>query len=95
MRHLVVGSRGQVGSALMEVLSSGQHIHALSPDGIDINDAFTIPPSRYPMVHICIPYNDKFIETTKAYLEQYLMVGGIAIIHSTVAVGTSSKNLSL
>ena len=83
MTQLVIGSKGQVGSALIEVLSEKYEIA-----GIDMNESL---PQQFDVVHICIPYNDKFEAATEAYIEQYLAPQGLVIIHSTVPVGTSAK----
>lgn len=84
MAHLVIGSEGQVGSALVEVLSDKYAV-----DGIDyLSDRL---PGKYDVIHICFPYNQKFEEAVEVYLDLYLAPGGLVIIHSTVPVGTSAK----
>jgi len=84
MAHLVIGSEGPVGSALVEVLSDKYAV-----DGIDyLSDRL---PGKYDVIHICFPYNQKFEEAVEVYLDLYLAPGGLVIIHSTVPVGTSAK----
>lgn len=84
MAHLVIGSQGQVGSALIEVLSEKYEV-----DGIDyLSDRLY---KQYDVVHICFPYHEKFEETVRVYLDIYLVPEGLVIIHSTVPVGTSAK----
>ena len=82
MRHLVIG-RGQVGSALIEVLSDGYTV-----DSIDVGEAAT---DRYDVLHVCIPYKDaRFSRAVLDYADLYLELGGLVIIHSSVRVGTSA-----
>jgi nucleoside-diphosphate-sugar epimerase len=83
MTQLVIGSKGQVGSALIEVLSEKYEV-----SGIDINESI---PHQFDVLHICIPYNDRFDSATATYIEQYLAPDGLVIIHSTVPLGTSAK----
>lgn len=83
MTHLVIGSKGQVGSALLEVLSSGHKV-----TGIDLGSPEV---GKFDVVHICIPYNTHFEPAVCVYLQKHLKQGGLPIIHSTVAVGTSAK----
>lgn len=80
MRHLVIGL-GQVGSALREVLSDMYPVV-----GIDIKDSVD---EKFPIVHICIPYNDNFHCAVERYLAKYQADGGLVIIHSTVQIGTA------
>jgi hypothetical protein len=84
MTQLVIGSKGQVGSALIEVLSEKYEV-----DGIDyLSDRL---PGKYDVIHICIPYSEKFDEAVEVYSDLYLNSGGLIIIHSTVPLGTSAK----
>lgn len=49
-------------------------------------------PQQFNVIHICIPYNEKFEAAVRVYIEQYLAPHqGLVIIHSTVPVGTSAK----
>jgi hypothetical protein len=84
MTQLVIGSKGQVGSALIEVLSEKYEV-----DGIDyLSDRL---PGKYDVIHICIPYSERFDEAVEVYSDLYLNSGGLIIIHSTVPLGTSAK----
>ena len=86
MKTLIVGSDGEVGRALMEVLK------VYRPSGID---------NRYPhyyseqpdIMHVCFPYSEKFIDEVKTYQEKYKPK--YTIIHSTVPMGTSRKCTAL
>jgi hypothetical protein len=80
MKSLIIGN-GQIGSALFEIFSKVHETHvrdfeASNLDGIEI-------------LHICYPYSDKFIESTKNYIDQYRP--RLTIIHSSVAIGTTDK----
>ena len=86
MNHLVIGSKGQVGRALLEVLSKGSFTRV---DGLDIG----VSPmtTKFSVLHICIPYDANFLSAVRTYVDQYLTVDGLIIIHSTVDIGISSK----
>jgi UDP-N-acetyl-D-mannosaminuronate dehydrogenase len=77
--HLVIG-KGEVGTALYEVLSS-----RYTTDAIDKGETKT---ETYDVLHICYPWSDKFSDITHAYVGKYLLPGGLLIVHSTVPVGT-------
>lgn len=81
-KHLIIGT-GQVGSALFEVLYDKYDV-----TGIDI-DRFAL--EEFDVIHICIPYVDGFVTSVTNYKLQYLAPGGLVIIHSSVAVGTSNR----
>lgn len=82
-KHLVIGCRGQVGAALMEVLSAEHDV-----TGIDQGDFLG---GKFDVIHIAIPFNERFERNVCHYRELFLAKNGLLIIHSTVAVGTSAK----
>lgn len=77
MKNLVIGNKGQIGSAMQRILEC---------DGIDI---ISHPQGNYDVLHITIPYSDTFVETVLAYKRLY--EANLVIIHSTVPVGTTEK----
>lgn len=79
MKHLVVGC-GEVGKALMEVLSC---------DGHDPAKLLCVNPGQFDMLHICIPYSERFIEAVRAAQSTFQPM--FTVIHSTVPIGTSDK----
>lgn len=80
--HLVVGSKGEVGSALVTLLKEKFQV-----EGIDKDD-YTV--SRFDYVHITIPYTKDFIKIVHKYRAVNLKLStGVLIIHSTVPVGVS------
>lgn len=81
----MIGSKGQVGSALLEVLSEKCEVF-----DIDFNEVLPFA-GKFNVLHICIPYNDLFEAAVTTYIKQYLTPQGLVIIHSTVPVGTSTK----
>lgn len=85
MRHLVIGSKGEVGAALMEVLAE-KHI----VEGVDIGPEFK-PSGLYEVMHVALPWSDKFIDIVHRYAQTYLAPGGLIINHSTVPLGTTEK----
>jgi len=80
MKHLIIGSKGEVGSALYQVL---MYKHDIS--GIDKGEKVS---GKFDFIHICFPYFRGFVGAVKKYKKKY---GGVCVIHSTVPVGTSRK----
>ncbi len=86
MRSLIIGFLGEVGSALQEILKDVYSWDNLSGIDKDKNN-FGDLDRGFDIMHVCIPYSDKFIENVKQYQEQYKPK--YTVIHSTVPVGTS------
>jgi len=82
MKHLVIGYKGEVGSAIYKILKEAYQVK-----GIDQNNEFY---SAFDYLHICIPYSKDFINIVLNYQKKYLFPEGLTIIHSTVPVGTSN-----
>lgn len=82
MKHLVIG-RGEVGKALIEVLSERYNVSSVDIIRCDFECEFDV-------IHICIPYNANFRRAVHAYLIDYRATDGLVIVHSTVPVGTSA-----
>jgi len=83
MKHktLIIGY-GEIGLALKTVLTKVYDIH--------IRDIKLIPKiNSAHVMHICFPYNNKFIREVKKYQKWYKPK--YTIIHSTVPMGTSNK----
>lgn len=83
MTHLVIGHRGQVGSALMTVLASRYDVEGIDQDD-DIDDGL------FDVIHVCLPWSEQFTSIVAEDIGDYLRGGGLVIIHSTVPVGTSA-----
>lgn len=80
VNHLVIG-KGEIGQALYEVLEEK------FPTGwVELNDR-NVPFEQVDVIHICYPYTDSFIETSKKYIEEFKPK--LIIIHATVKLGTS------
>lgn len=79
---LVIGNEGEVGSAIQNILRC---------DGRDKYPSDRIKPlsKEYDVLHVCIPWSEKFIEIVESYRIQYNP--NHIIIHSTVPIGTSRK----
>jgi hypothetical protein len=80
MNHLVVGA-GEIGKSLYEVLN--RHVTVFLRDveddgrrGIDV-------------LHVAIPYSEKFIQIVQEYQEIY--APKLTIIYSTVPIGTTNQ----
>src|SRR3990167_3189355 len=86
-KHLVVGDKGEVGSALFRVLHEtfGENVR-----GIDKEPWLEEPSREFYFVHICLPYSGEFDSLVKQY-ESWKYPGGVTVIHSTVPVGTTRR----
>jgi hypothetical protein len=93
MRQLIVGAKGQVGSALYEVLAAHYPVVGIDMDNtLDaLNSRGELAAVAFDVLHICIPYNEKFEAAVMDYCADFLAAGGLTIIHSTTAVGVSHK----
>lgn len=86
MKHLVIGYKGEVGSAVKKVLEEKHDVTGLDRGNVD-----DLPEKGFDVLHICIPYNDEFVNEVKRYKNLFLKEGGIVINHSTVPIGTSDE----
>ena len=84
MKDIIIGG-GAVGQALKKIFIKKYNI-----DIFDIinKDKNTYEP-KYRVMHICFPYNNRFIKEVKRYIKSFKP--RIVIIHSTVKVGTTQK----
>lgn len=86
MKHLVIGL-GEVGLAIKAVLASDKEY---TVHGIDLNVNET-DGERYDVLHVCIPYSERFIPIVQKYIDDYSTSEHIVIVHSSVPVGTCSE----
>lgn len=88
-KHVIIGYKGEVGSAIYEILKKAEH----GVWGIDLKAAEGnySPLARADFLHICIPYSDIFIIKVAEFIEQYCSVDTEVIIHSTVAPRTTES----
>jgi len=88
MKHLVIGFRGEVGSALFKLIQEARH----KVTGIDKGTS-TGNCSVYDadFMHICIGHSDTFVKTVIDYIATYSKVNTIVIIHSTVDPYTTGR----
>lgn len=77
-RSLIVGM-GEVGQALSKVIEDAQTL--------DLEKKVIKKP--IDILHICIPYTDKFVSQVKEYQRKYRPL--VTVIYSTVPIGTSKK----
>lgn len=80
MKTLVIGA-GQVGSAIHEVIKPFNQTF--------IKDVEPLELEGVEVLQICYPDHPGFVETTKAYIDQYKPI--FAIVNSSVEVGTTEK----
>mgnify|MGYP003145836737 CR=1 FL=1 len=83
MRQIVIGL-GEIGQPLLNILQRTYQ----NVKGYDSANG-TPPLLSADILHICIPYSDKFIAAVKTY--QKLYTPTVTVIHSTVPVGTTNK----
>lgn len=82
MKHLVIGHKGEVGSALFHVIQHGRSNDDIL--GIDVNTKYFFSDARSPdFMHICIRYSKEFINIVQNYITNF-MTSGIVIIHSSI-----------
>ncbi len=80
MKHLIVGV-GEVGKGLHKVLGKALTWDIKGPCTWDGEEGVDV-------VHICIPYSERFNETVGMYKD---CVSDLVIVHSSVPVGTCDK----
>jgi hypothetical protein len=83
MKHLIIGF-GEIGQAIFEVLELNKD------NNISILDKTfeSLIDNEYDFIHICFPYNWRFIGECRKYKKKYK---GLFVIHSTVKLGTCKK----
>jgi hypothetical protein len=81
--HLVIGCKGEVGSALFSLLSEKYPV-----TGIDASDYW---PGEFDVLHVCIPWSKDFAAYVSYYREKCASEDALTVIHSTVPVGTCGK----
>lgn len=84
-KHLVVGDKGEVGSALYKILYEA---FSDNVEGIDQENKVE-GLQEFDFIHICIPFSDTFIRTVITYDNAWKKKDGITVIHSTVPLGTT------
>jgi UDP-N-acetyl-D-mannosaminuronate dehydrogenase len=91
MKHLVIGSEGEVGQALVKILESGRNIKGSRK--VYKHDLQTIHPLdiKCDVLHICFPYSNDFEFHVINYVEKFGVNKTIVVIHSTVVPHTTSN----
>lgn len=88
MKHLVIGYKGEVGSALFEIIEeSKQEVIGIDRDVIYHNNL--VNAYNFDFIHICINNSPLFITTVMEYIKKYALETTIIIIHTTVKPGTT------
>jgi hypothetical protein len=80
LRHLVIGM-GQIGTAVYNTLKT-EHV-------VFTRDKASFDDYDIDVLHICIPYSERFLDVVGQYQEQYDPM--LVIVYSTVAIGTCNK----
>lgn len=88
MHHLVLGY-GEIGHAIAAYLLEDS---TCSIEVYDKNMGYDyIASGSVDVLHVCIPYSEKFHEIVMWYKNMALKASGIVIVHGTVDVGTCRK----
>jgi hypothetical protein len=87
--HLVVGHKGEVGSALHKILQT-RNPNGEDVLGIDAHQALPQRPPEPLIMHVAIGWSDNFVATVNGYV--HLLEPELVIVHSTVPVGTCDAN---
>lgn len=88
MKTLIIG-RGQIGTALGEVLKDYNPIFLDFQLDLHVYAGEYISKNPIEIMHVCFEYSDKFVQSVKNY--QKVFKPKQTVIHSTVPVGTSRK----
>ena len=85
-RVIVIGGNGEVGTAIVKIEKEANNtvISVDKDTSLTSDDMY-----KNDVMHVCIPYSKKFIEIVEMYGEFF--APELAIIHSTVPVGTTKK----
>lgn len=82
MKTIIIG-RGEIGEALGKVLAQ------YKPEFVDPAYGLSSSYLTCDIMHICIPFSDKFVEIVEEYKNQY--VPKYVVVHSTTPVGTCEE----
>lgn len=91
MKHLIIG-HGQIGQAIHAMLkrSEDETIETYDVQKNTEDDKKKILESgQLDILHICFPFNEKFVECVKAYIEEFKPIA--TVIYSTVKIGTTKQ----
>lgn len=81
-----MGGKGQVGTALCEILEANR----VDPYALDKEGDFEPPPNlKYTFLHVTIPYTDLFFYHVRRAIKKY--DPEFVVVHSTVPVGTTRR----
>ncbi len=88
MKHLIIGSSGEIGQALLRILKN--EFEKVYGHDLDIEHD---PKIKIDIIHICFPYNKDFPDYVFEYVERFGVKNVYVVIHSTVLPFTTT-NLS-
>jgi hypothetical protein len=87
--HIVVGHRGEVGSALYDLLRlNNPRGEAIT--GLDIGSPPSVRTSLPIHLHITLPWSESFYADVDEYLDLY--DPDVVVVHSTVPIGTCNAH---
>lgn len=82
MLHAIIGANGQIGSCVSGFLQRNNETNVIK---VDLGMKYA--PEKVDLMHVCIPYSDKFVTTVKQYDDEFHPT--YVIIYSTVLPGTT------
>ena len=81
---LVIGYKGEIGSALVKVIEASEKYNIFKKDVEDVDIK-----EKIDIMHICIPFLDNFVDVVVKYINKFNP--GLVIINSTVSPGTTKQ----
>jgi hypothetical protein len=81
--NIVIGCNGEVGSAVKEFFTR------IRDEVLGVDIGTELPKTTGDVLHICIPYTDRFVETVLDYKNK--LKPSMAFVYSTVPIGTTKK----
>ena len=83
-KRIVIGHEGEIGKAIYKIFNATLGLELKTPPSLA---ALIYDEDEVVIMHICIPYTDKFIQTVVNYAKEY--TPKIIIVHTTCAIGTT------
>lgn len=85
MEDTIVIGAGEVGRAIIDLEEEAGHTLYILDKKYDEDP----PKQRFKVMHVCIPYTEKFVNDVNLYMDEY--PSSLVMVHSTLPVGTMEK----
>lgn len=92
-RSIIIGHKGEVGGALLQVLSPVHEVYGIDLEG-KVEEAAPQAPKvgqrdNFDVAHICLRYSPDFLDIVRGYLDRFQP--GIVDVCTTVPPGTTEQ----